>query len=138
MALSSIETEALLAKARKHIGKPYADMDCSHFVWQSFQDAGKIYPYHNTATFDKLVDLGYFMKLDKSIQPLDGDLLMFKSHIGFWDSKGCLVIVSDSACKASDNKAPFLSSRSGNNRGPSFGKPIWWGEVKSIYRWNKS
>ena len=135
MSMSIKETEEILINARKYIGKTYNDIDCSHFVWQAYKDSGKEYPYRPTATFDELSRLGYFDKLDKAAAPIDGDLLLFSGHIGIWDSKGCTVLVTNAECKRLKNDAPFLSSRSGDNRGPDYGRQSWWGNIKAIYRW---
>lgn len=133
MGLNSKEADEILVNARNYIGTPYTDMDCSHFVWQVFKDSHKDYPYRNTATFDDLVKLGYFEKLDKLTVPLEADLLLFNTHIGIWDPKGCVALVSNAECKRLHDDAPFLSSRS--SRGPDYGRPGWWGNVKAICRW---
>jgi hypothetical protein len=135
MAISEKESEELLVNARKHIGKSYADIDCSHFVWQSFKDAGKEYPYRSTAQFDDLVSMGYFLKLDSKTTPVIGDVLMYKGHVGFWDPEGCSILVTNDVCKSLGSEASVLSSRSGKNKGPSYGKPAWFNELKAIYRW---
>ncbi len=139
MALNEKEANELLTNARKNIGKTYADMDCSHFVWQAYKDSGKEYPYRNTAMFDDLVTMGFFEKFDASYAPAEGDIVMLPKHMGIWDSKGCSIMMTNSECKNLGNDAPFLSSRSGKNRGPDYGRTEWWkGGVKAIYRWKKS
>lgn len=135
MALTERESDELLGDARKHIGKSYADIDCSHFVWQSFKDAGKEYPYRSTSSFDQLVEMGYFIKLDKNIEPQKGDVLMYNGHVGFWDPLGCSILVTNDVCKQWGTEASVLSSRSGKNKGPSYAKPSWFNGLKAIYRW---
>lgn len=148
MALNEKQVDELLATARTKIGTPYSEMDCSHFVHKSFEDAGHSYPYQNSATFDDLVRLGYFERVAKSeggrYNLKAGDVLVFSGHMGIWDPLGCEVLAQkdnpNPECKSLKNNAPFLSSRSGNSRGPDFGVTKWWGgdsSIRGVYRWKK-
>ncbi len=148
MALSEKQVDDLLTKARSNIGTPYSQMDCSHFVHKAFDDAGHAYPYRSSATFAQLVGLGYFEEVAKSqggrYDLLAGDVLVFKGHMGIWDPLGCEVLAQtdnpNPECKSLKNNAPFLSSRSGNMRGPDFGITKWWGGdsgIQGVYRWKK-
>jgi hypothetical protein len=71
-------------------------------------------------------------------------VLVFRSHMGIWDPSGCAVLAqkdnTNAECTNLKNNAPFLSSRSGQQRGPDFGITKWWGGhtgIQGVYRWKK-
>lgn len=67
---------------------------------------------------------------------------MFDGHVGLWDADGCRVLqdakTPNEECTRFNNQMPFLSSRSGGNRGPDCGMMKWFGGLKTVYRWNKA
>lgn len=134
IVLTSQDRDSILAAARRRIGTPYADLDCSHFVWQSYGDAGFAYDYAPTATFapSRAGWQGPFAAVTGALQP--ADVLLFAGHMGLWDPDGCTVLGSNAECRRLRDQAPVLSSRSGGNRGPDFGVPKWWGAYRT-YRW---
>ena len=142
MALNENQKNAVLDAARFLIGVPYHDIDCSHFVHRAYSVAGLEYTYQNTTTFSTLVG-SYFEEIDNISKLEAGDVLMFSHHMGIWDPTGCRVIqrafkfskMRNDECVKYKNDLPFLSSRSGGNRGPDFGKLHWFGDLKKIYRW---
>lgn len=139
MSLTKEQQDSVLRVARTLIGMKYSDLDCSHFVHRAYSTAKLEYPYAPTAAFSSLVD-NYFVEIttaQSSFEP--ADVLMFSGHVGLWDPEGCSVLKSsgapDGECTKFDDKIPFLSSRSGNNRGPEFGMLKWFGNLKTAYRW---
>lgn len=145
MALTEAQQQAVLKAARALIGTKYDALDCSNFVHQSYATGGLHYPYRNTASFSGLVP-EYFIEVSTAdgmegvVEP--ADVLMFKGHVGLWDPQGCRVLqdagAGNSECSRFNNQVPFLSSRSGGNRGPDYGMMKWWGKLQGVYRWNKS
>jgi hypothetical protein len=121
----------ILNQARLFIGTPYSDLDCSNFVHDAYFKAGMDYPYQPTATFaEKTKD--YFTEV--SI-PSAGDVVLFSGHMGLYDPKGCSAMVNDQACRRLKNDAPILSSQSGNNRGPEFGRTSFFKGTPRYFRW---
>lgn len=142
MALPEQQQKAILSAARALIGRKYHELDCSHFVQESYRTAGLTYPYTNTASFGSLVPefFAAVPKLDQGeFQP--ADILMFGGHMGLWDPEGCRELkqagTPDAECESASSPMPFLSSRSGDDRGPDFGKVNWFGALQAVYRWNK-
>lgn len=140
MAITKDQQQAVLAAARALIGKPYDQMDCSHFVHQAFATASLAYPYTNTAGFPGLITKGQdFFEVAGADSMQAGDVVMFAKHMGIWDPQGCTVLAAaqspNNECTKFTNAAPVLSSRSGGNRGPDFGTTSMFGEIKAVYRW---
>ena len=127
----------LLAQSHALIGKHYNVIDCSHFVNDAYKGANMPYPYLNTSAF--VTKANKFFKLvgtDLSPSSLEvGDVIVFNGHMGIWDPEGCLTLGTNQECKRLKNDAPFLSSRSGQNRGPDFGRLNMWSGSYSVYRW---
>lgn len=138
MALNKEQVQSVLAAARSLIGTPYRDLDCSHFVHRAYATAGLHYAYQATETFSSLVGSSFEEVTDTS-NLKSGDVLMFAKHMGLWDAQGCKVLqdaaTPNKECLRFNNHLPFLSSRSGGNRGPDFGKMQWFGDLKKVYRW---
>jgi hypothetical protein len=141
MSLSEVQKSAVLSAARALIGTPYSDLDCSHFVNRAYSIAGLYFPYQATATFNNLVGSFFDVVVAKSSADYEAaDVLMFTGHVGLWDPDGCQILqkskAPDAVCADFKNQVPFLSSRSGGNLGPEFGKLNWFGGgVKQVYRW---
>lgn len=139
MALTKHKQESVLSAARSLIGLKYSDVDCSHFVHRAYETALLIYPYKPTAEFSDLAGTTFEAVDTSSGDFMPADILMFAGHMGIWDPQGCKVLQDlgseNIECKRFDNSLPFLSSRSGGNRGPDFGKLSWFGSLKSVYRW---
>lgn len=135
MLLTSGQADLVLSEARKLIGKSYADLDCSHFVNEAYAKAKLAYEYAATAVFvrNQAGPDGPFQAVAAG-GPQPADVLLFPSHMGLWDPQGCQLLGTNAECKRLNNKAPFLSSRSTDNRGPDFGVPSWFGSYK-LYRW---
>jgi hypothetical protein len=139
MPLSEEKQKSVLSNARSLIGLKYSDVDCSHFVHRAYEASSLSFPYKPTAQFAELVGKE-FESVDTSAGDFMGaDVLMFDGHMGLWDPKGCSVLQASGSendqCKQFDNALPFLSSRSGKNRGPDFGMLKWFGALKGVYRW---
>lgn len=139
MPLSDAQQKAVLSVARALIGTKYSDIDCSHFVHRAYATAGLNYPYRSTDSFAGLVG-SYFVEVDtKNGSWQAGDVLLFSDHVGLWDPRGCQVLqdagTPDADCKRFKNSLPFLSSRSGGNRGPDYGMLQWFGDLQAVYRW---
>jgi hypothetical protein len=140
MPLTKEQQTAVLSAARALIGKKtYKDLDCSHFVHFAYAQANLHYPYKATADFDKSLK-NHFKKVDLKKSAYEAaDVLMFAGHMGLWDSDGCKVLQTEekqnAECERFDNRLSFLSSRSGDNRGPDFGMTSWFGKLKAVYRW---
>jgi hypothetical protein len=138
MPLTDDQKKALLSTARALIGTPYAELDCSHFVHQAYATAGLNYSYLNTKAFPTLVGK-IFVEIPLTEAMAAGDVLMFAGHMGIWDPDGCQVLQDanqvNTQCQQFKNAVPFLSSMSGQNRGPDYGKMNWFGQLKAVYRW---
>lgn len=152
MPLNTEQSKSVLSNARGLVGTPYSQLDCSHFVYKAYTDAGMIFPYRNTAEFDKLVKEGYFDKLTPkgggAYDLLAGDLIMFDGHIGIWDPEGCSVVSGSNKpnanCTKFNNNAPLLSSLGGRgsrdpDHGPDF-LPVgaFKKAIKAVYRWKQA
>lgn len=119
----------ILKKARTLIGTSYKDLDCSHFVHKAYDLAGFKYPYQNTSTFHLLSP---FFEEVQEAEP--GDVIVYTGHMGLYDPEGCNTM-STKECAKVKGDARVLSARSGNNLGVEYGRSVWFGEVKKIYRW---
>lgn len=140
MPLTKEQQSAVLSAARALIGtKKYSDIDCSHFVHSAYATAGVNYAYQATATFKTLVGQ-QFVEVNAEKDGFEpADVLMFSGHMGLWDADGCKVLQEagnpNAECGRFNNQLPFLSSRSGSNRGPDYGMMKWFGGLKAVYRW---
>lgn len=130
----------LLTQARVLIGTSYAKMDCSHFVHQAYDSAGMAYPYLSSGSFDSKPNEKYFTHVgsDLTAARLEaGDVIVFKGHMGLWDPEGCQVLTGNAECVQLKGQAPFLSSRSGGDRGPDYAPLSYWKGKYEVYRWAK-
>ena len=136
--MNPFKKDRVLEQARLLIGTTYDQLDCSHFVHKAFAQAGMVYTYRNSASFasdpdDRFESVGF--NLDAGLlEP--GDVIVFNGHMGIWDPDGCIILGGNEQCKNLKNKAPFLSSRSGGNRGPDYGQLKWWSGDYQVFRWS--
>lgn len=129
----------LLTTARSLIGTSYSTLDCSHFVQKVYASAGMTYPYMNSAAFVGKNNKSFtLIGTNVSISLLEpGDIIVFGGHMGIWDPNGCDALGANQQCQKLKNNAPFLSSRTTDNRGPDFGVLKWWPGDYKVYRWPK-
>src|SRR4051794_30301217 len=99
--IPAIRQQLVLTEARKLIGTSYDELDCSHFVWEAYKNAGYPYKYHNTATFVAKLATGeasMFVPVADRAQWQAADVILVPGHMGLWDPEGCSVVTNNSEC----------------------------------------
>jgi len=130
---TSLDGQRILAQGRGWIGTEYlsggatrSGVDCSHFVWKVYGEAGLPYSYASTGSFvaSLVVAPGKPPKPGQKFRrvtvPQDGDVVLYSGHMGLYVSADRTV----------------LSARS-SSAGVSYGQSSWFGSVLGYYRYIK-
>jgi murein DD-endopeptidase / murein LD-carboxypeptidase len=124
LSLTAKEGQIIADKANKWIGTPYEyggnsrnGIDCSHFVYTVYEQAGYRYPY--TGSGGDWRNAG-FVEVEA---PQAGDVIKWEGHVG---------IVVD------QRKETFIGAQSEGVAETSYKKGKYWGNIKHEYfRYNK-
>jgi RHS repeat-associated protein len=118
------EGACFVTKAEEWIGTPYVyggnskkGIDCSHFVYNVFTDAGYGYDYVSTSAFPPAGD--DFVEV-KPEDAQSGDVMLHDGHMGFYNPK----------------KPTNKCELSATNGGVGYGDPKWF-KGRKFYRRNK-
>jgi hypothetical protein len=112
-----VKGHEIVEKAISWIGTPYKyggesskGIDCSHFTWNVYKEAGLEYSYKSTREFESLTT---FQKVDR---PYEGDVVLYKGHMGIYTN------------------GQMISARSGLGK-VDYAPLDYFGEIKGYYRW---
>jgi cell wall-associated NlpC family hydrolase len=121
--LTPDEGEKVIIAGEAWIGTPYQyggnsreGIDCSHFVYNAYLDAGFSYEYLSTSTFPSSP---HFEKVET---PQAGDVVLFNGHMGIYNPH------------PSEAGKTILNAGS---KGVGYGRPSWYGTIVGYYRYKK-
>ncbi len=104
--------EEIVRIAEKYLGIPYKwggshsdGIDCSHLVWRVYEEAGLSYSYTQTKDFDSLDGRDF----KEVISPQEGDVVLFKKHIGIY-TRGDIISAQSGAKKVKLGKISWFSN----------------------------
>src|SRR4051812_14683709 len=94
MPLSSIKSNSRVVNvAKKYVGRNLhyryggnsfkTGIDCSHFVWRVFQEAGYKVPYRSSSALAR--------EVKRVKNPIPGDLVLYRGHVGIYVGNGMMV-----------------------------------------------